>query len=65
MQIAEALQEVVRPRGVGVVIEARHLCLAMRGVEKQNTCMTTSEVLGDFREDRATREEFLQLLRRD
>ena len=64
MQIAEALQEVVRPRGVGVVIEARHLCLAMRGVEKQNAYMTTSEVLGDFREDRATREEFLQLLRR-
>jgi GTP cyclohydrolase I len=64
MQIAEGLQEAVRPRGVGVVIEAFHLCLAMRGVEKQNAYMTTSEVLGDFRDDRATREEFLQLLRR-
>ena len=63
MQIAEGLQEAVRPRGVGVVIEAFHLCLAMRGVEKQNAYMTTSEVLGDFRDDRATREEFLQLLR--
>jgi len=63
-QIAEGLQEAVKPRGVGVVVEAFHLCLAMRGVEKQNAYMTTSEVLGDFRDDRATREEFLQLLRR-
>jgi GTP cyclohydrolase I len=64
LQIAESLQAAVRPRGVGVVVEAFHLCVAMRGVEKQNAHMTTSEVLGDFREDRATREEFLQLLAR-
>jgi GTP cyclohydrolase IA len=63
-QIAETLQAAVRPRGVGVVIEAFHLCMAMRGVEKQNAYMTTSEVLGDFREDRATRNEFMHLLRK-
>jgi len=63
-QIAEGLQEAVRPQGVGVVVEAFHLCVAMRGVEKQNAYMTTSEVLGDFREDRATRNEFLHLLRK-
>lgn len=63
MQIAESIQQAIRPRGVGVVIEAFHLCVAMRGVEKQNAYMTTSEVLGDFREDRATRTEFLDLLK--
>ena len=63
-QIAECVQAAIRPRGVGVVIEAFHLCLAMRGVEKQNAYMTTSAVLGDFREDRATRSEFLDLLRK-
>jgi GTP cyclohydrolase I len=63
-QIAECIQEAIRPRGVGVVIEAFHLCMAMRGVEKQNAYMTTSAVLGDFREDRATRSEFLDLLRK-
>ncbi len=63
-QIAECIQEAIRPRGVGVVIEAFHLCLAMRGAEKQNAYMTTSAVLGDFRNDRATRSEFLDLLRK-
>ena len=63
-QIAETLQTAVSPRGVGVVVEAFHLCLAMRGVEKQNAYMTTSAVLGDFREDRATRMEFLDLLQK-
>jgi GTP cyclohydrolase I len=63
-EIAECVQEAIRPRGVAVVVEAFHLCLAMRGVEKQNAYMTTSAVLGDFREDRATRGEFLDLLRR-
>ncbi|MBM3316261.1 MAG: GTP cyclohydrolase I FolE [Candidatus Eisenbacteria bacterium] len=62
--IADCLQETLRPRGVGVVIEAFHLCVAMRGVEKQNAYMTTSAVLGDFRDDRATRAEFLALLDR-
>ena len=63
-QIADCLQEAVTPRGVAVVIEAFHLCQAMRGVEKQNAYMTTSAVLGDFRDDRATRAEFLDLLKR-
>lgn len=63
-QIADCLQEAVRPRGVGVVVEAFHLCVAMRGVEKQNAYMTTSALLGDFRDDRATRAEFLALLDR-
>ncbi len=63
-QIAECIQEAIHPRGVGVVIEAFHLCMAMRGVEKQNAYMTTSAVLGDFRADRATRSEFLDLLRK-
>jgi len=61
-QIAESIQEAIRPLGVAVVIEAFHLCIAMRGVQKQNAYMTTSAVLGDFREDRATRNEFLDLL---
>jgi len=63
-QIAECIQTAIQPRGVGVVIEAFHLCMAMRGVEKQNAYMTTSAVLGDFRADRATRSEFLDLLRK-
>jgi GTP cyclohydrolase I len=63
-QIADCLAEVLSPRGVGVVAEAFHLCVAMRGVEKQNAYMTTSAVLGDFREDRATRSEFLNLLQK-
>jgi GTP cyclohydrolase IA len=63
-QIADCIQEVVTPRGVGVVVEGFHLCVAMRGVEKQNATMTTSALLGDFRDDRATRAEFLALLER-
>jgi GTP cyclohydrolase IA len=60
-QIAQALQEVLRPQGVGVVIEAMHLCMMMRGVEKQNSRTITSAVKGVFREDLRTREEFLRL----
>ena len=63
-QIAEALQQVTDARGVGVVIEARHMCMTMRGVEKQNSVMTTSVMLGSFRDDPRTREEFLDLIRR-
>jgi GTP cyclohydrolase I len=62
-QIADAIDEVLRPEGVGVVIEAEHLCMMMRGVEKQNSVMTTSCLLGSFKEDARTRTEFLSLLR--
>ncbi len=61
-QIAQCLQANLRPRGVGVVIEAYHLCMAMRGVEKQNANATTSAMLGAFRTDRATRMEFLNFI---
>jgi GTP cyclohydrolase I len=60
-QIAGAIEEVLRPRGVGVVIEAYHLCMMMRGVEKQNSKTITSAVRGDFRTDAKTRDEFLRL----
>lgn len=63
-QIAEAIMKVTEARGVGVVIEARHMCMTMRGIEKQNSSMTTSVMLGAFREDPRTREEFLDLIRR-
>jgi GTP cyclohydrolase IA len=62
-QIAEALQEVTGAQDVGVIIEARHLCMMMRGVEKQNSRMKTSAMLGAFRENAATRGEFLNLLK--
>jgi GTP cyclohydrolase IA len=62
-QIAETLMEKVRPQGVGVIIEARHLCMIMRGVEKQNSVAVTSSMLGCFRENAQTREEFLTLVR--
>lgn len=62
-QIAGALQEVTGAVDVGVIIEARHLCMMMRGVEKQNSRMKTSAMLGAFRSDPATRSEFLNLLR--
>jgi GTP cyclohydrolase I len=63
MQIAQALEEVLKPRGVGVVIEASHLCMMMRGVEKQNSSTVTSCLLGFFRKDERTRSEFLHLVR--
>ena len=63
-QIAETIMEKIDPRGVGVVIEARHLCMIMRGVEKQNSIAVTSAMLGVFRSAHRTREEFLTLLRR-
>jgi len=62
-QIAETLMKVVQPQGVGVVVEARHLCMMMRGVEKQHSATVTSAMLGCFREERETREEFLSLVR--
>ncbi len=63
-QIADAIQVAVNPRGVAVVIEAKHLCMMMRGVEKQNSVMTTSSMLGLFRENISTRSEFLNLIKR-
>jgi len=63
MQIADALMKTLQPRGVGVVIEAKHLCMMMRGVEKQNSVMKTSCLLGVFKEDGRTRSEFLSLLK--
>ena len=62
-QIAEIIQKVVQPQGVGVVIEARHLCMMMRGVEKQHSAAVTSSMLGCFREEQETRQEFLSLIR--
>ena len=61
-QIALAIQEVTGARGVAVVVEARHFCMMMRGVEKQNSTMASSVMLGDFREHQATRSEFLRLI---
>ena len=63
-QIAETLLEKVQPLGVGVVLEARHLCMSMRGVEKQNSVAVTSAMLGGFRTDARTRSEFLELIKR-
>jgi len=62
IQIADALMKTLRPIGVAVVIEAKHLCMMMRGVEKQNSLMKTSCLLGSFKEDARTRSEFLALL---
>jgi len=62
-QIAETIQRAIEPLGVGVVIEARHLCMMMRGVEKQHSSAVTSSMLGVFREELETREEFLSLIR--
>jgi GTP cyclohydrolase I len=62
-QIAETIQKAIEPQGVGVVIEARHLCMMMRGVEKQHSAAVTSSMLGAFREEKETRDEFLLLIR--
>ena len=61
-QVAGSIMDTVAPEGVGVVIEAQHLCMMMRGVEKQNSCMVTSAMLGSFRKDPSTRTEFLKLI---
>jgi GTP cyclohydrolase I len=63
-QIAETLRQKVQPLGVAVVMEAAHLCMSMRGVEKQNSVAITSAMLGGFREDARTRMEFLELIKR-
>jgi len=63
IQIAEALEESLMPRGVAVVVEGTHLCMLMRGVQKQSASMVTSHVMGAFRTDRATRAEFMALVK--
>ena len=63
-QIAQTIQEAIDPKGVGVVIEAKHLCMIMRGVEKQHSSAVTSAMLGAFRDNPKTREEFLSLVSR-
>jgi len=62
-QIAESIEKILCPQGVGVIIEARHLCMVMRGVEKQNSTAVSSAMLGVFRENKQTRDEFLALVR--
>ncbi len=62
-QIAETIQKAIQPQGVGVVVEARHLCMMMRGVEKQHSAAVTSSMLGCFRDEQETRSEFLSLIR--
>lgn len=61
-EIAEMMMSKLEPRGVAVVVEARHLCMVMRGVEKQHSSMTTSHMLGKFRDDQSTRLEFMNLI---
>ena len=62
-QISSAIQEILEPEGVGVVMEAQHLCMQMRGVQKQNSVMQTSSMLGSFRNEAQTRAEFLKLVK--
>jgi len=62
-QIADTLQQVLQPKGVGVIVEARHFCMMMRGVEKQHSGTVTSAMMGDFRTRKETRHEFLSLCR--
>lgn len=64
-QVAEAIREVLDARGVGVICEARHFCMMMRGVEKQHSSTATSAMLGEFKSNKATRDEFLALTRLD
>ena len=61
-QLATTVMEELDPRGVGVIVRAEHLCMRMRGVEKQNSVVTTSAMLGAFRSNQATREEFITLV---
>jgi len=63
-QIAHTLYDVLKPKGVAVIIEAKHMCMVMRGVEKQNSVATTSSMLGAFRKNLSTREEFLRLVQK-
>jgi GTP cyclohydrolase I len=63
VQIAETIMDKIKPQGVGVIVEARHLCMIMRGVEKQNSIAVTSHMLGVFRDCEGTRSEFLRLLK--
>jgi GTP cyclohydrolase I len=64
MQVANTINEKINPRGVAVVIEAQHLCMIMRGVEKQHSVAVTSSMLGVFKDNQNTRNEFLNLIRR-
>jgi GTP cyclohydrolase IA len=62
-EIAETIAEIINPKGVGVVVEGQHMCMMMRGVQKDRAKMVTSTLLGEFRDDQKTRDEFLQLIR--
>jgi len=64
MQVADTISERIKPKGVAVVVEAQHLCMIMRGVEKQNSIAVTSSMLGVFKDNQNTRNEFLNLIRR-
>ena len=63
MEIAETIERVLQPKGVGVVVEAKHLCMMSRGVEKQNSFAITSSMRGAFETDSKTRAEFMELIR--
>ena len=63
-QVAQTVQEAIKPLGVGVICEARHFCMMMRGVEKQHSGTVTSTMLGAFRENKETRDEFLSLVKK-
>jgi GTP cyclohydrolase IA len=64
-EIARTLEDVLQPKGVGVILEARHFCMMMRGVEKQHSGTVTSSMLGAFRQNKETRDEFLSLIKQD